>query len=121
VSNRPRVDSGPGSEDYGATWTTQVLFSRSSPEWSWAMAHPCIMKVGYHRGALAAWQRRKTSGRPLSRPSFARFFAVCNWASTTYHEPGRDYYDRWHAERARHRPCTCSSAKGTAWILEPAV
>src|SRR6266545_5400163 len=31
---------------------------RSSPEWSWAMAHPCIMKVGYHWGAPAAWQRR---------------------------------------------------------------
>jgi transposase len=39
---------------------------------------------------------------------------------TTYHEPGRDYYDRRHAERARHRAVQVLERQGYRVILEPA-
>jgi transposase len=39
---------------------------------------------------------------------------------TTYREPGRDYYDRRHPERARHRAVQVLERQGYRVILEPA-
>jgi hypothetical protein len=39
---------------------------------------------------------------------------------TTYQEPGRDYYDRRHAERTRHRAVQALERQGYRVPLEPA-
>ena len=39
---------------------------------------------------------------------------------TTYDEPGRDYYERRHAERVRHRAVQLLERQGYRVVLEPA-
>ena len=39
---------------------------------------------------------------------------------TTYHDPGADYYDRRHIERARRRAIHALERQGYRVILEPA-
>jgi len=40
--------------------------------------------------------------------------------TTTYHDPGADYYDRRHTERARSRAVQALERQGYRAILEPA-
>jgi len=40
--------------------------------------------------------------------------------TTTYHDPGADYYDRRHTERVRRRAVHALERQGYRVILEPA-
>jgi transposase len=78
------------------------------------------------KGALAARYRRvmQHCGHKKAVVAVAHAILVTAYhllaRKTTYQEPGSDYYDRQHAERARQRAVQTLERQGYRVILEPA-
>ena len=78
------------------------------------------------KGALAARYRRVMRHRGHKKAVVAVAHAILVTAyhllarKTTYQDLGRDYYDRRHAERARHHAIQALERQGYRVILEPA-
>lgn len=78
------------------------------------------------KGALAARYRRVMRHRGHKKAVVAVALAILVTAyhmlarQTTYQEPGTDYDDRRHAERARHHAIQALERQGYRVMLEPA-
>ncbi len=102
--------------------------TRKGNRWLRGALIEAALGAGTHsaKGAFAARYRRVMQHRGHKKAVVAVAHALLVTVyhllthKTTYHDPGADYYDRRHTERARRRAIHALERQGYRVILEPA-
>ncbi len=102
--------------------------TRKGDRWLRATLTEAALAAGTRstKSAFAARYRRVMQHRGHQKAVVAVAHAILVTAyhllarKTTYDEPGRDYYERRHAERVRHRAVQLLERQGYRVVLEPA-
>lgn len=98
---------------------------RGNPWLRTALAEAALGAIRHGRGALAARYRRIMRHRGHKKAviavAHAMLVAIYHMLTrrTTYQDLGHDYYDRRHAERAKHRALQTLERQGYRVSLEP--